>query len=60
MYEGALNHFQKHGKGLYKFKKGGYFRGTFYKDNATHGELLYKNGEKYIGSLRNMKRHGFG
>lgn len=42
------------------FKKGGYFKGTFYKNDATHGQLLYKNGQKYVGSLKNMKRHGFG
>jgi hypothetical protein len=38
VYAGALNDdFQKHGIGLFEFKKGGYFKGTFYKDNATHG-----------------------
>jgi hypothetical protein len=37
IYEGSLSDFEKHGKGLYKFKKGGYFIGTFYHNEATHG-----------------------
>lgn len=44
IYQGSLKEFEKHGKGIYIFKKGGSFQGTFYQNQATHGELMYKNG----------------
>jgi hypothetical protein len=31
-YEGGFKDFKKHGKGLFTFKKGGYFKGTYYHD----------------------------
>ena len=36
------------------------FLGEWFDEQNSKGTLLYKNGGKYIGEIRNMKRHGQG
>jgi hypothetical protein len=36
------------------------FDGVWYDDKNSEGKLLYKNGAKYTGQIKNMMRHGKG
>jgi hypothetical protein len=36
------------------------FEGVFFDEENSEGTLLYKNGGKYKGEIKNMKRHGEG
>jgi hypothetical protein len=36
------------------------FDGEWFDEKYSKGTLLYKNGAKYDGEIKNMKRHGKG
>jgi hypothetical protein len=36
------------------------FEGEWFDEKNCKGTLLYKNGAKYDGEIKNMKRHGKG
>jgi hypothetical protein len=36
------------------------FDGEWFDDSHSKGTFLYKNGGKYEGEIKNMKRHGLG
>ena len=36
------------------------FDGEWFDEKNSKGTLLYKNGAKYEGEIKNMKRHGQG
>ena len=36
------------------------FEGEYFDEQIIKGALLYKNGGKYIGDIKDMKRHGQG
>lgn len=46
--------------GEYVCKSGTTFRGQFENDSPKEGEFIYSNGDRYVGTLLNMRRHGYG
>jgi hypothetical protein len=48
------------GDGIYQFKSGALFEGTFVKNQPSNGSYFYTNGDIYVGQFSKNKRHGIG
>ena len=64
-YVGELVNGKRHGYGFLTFPGNDDFRrisfeGLFENDEYKNGTMLWKNGEKYVGTFKNSKRHGHG
>lgn len=59
-YTGQVVNDLKEGEGTLNYSDGRVFRGIFREDDAVKGTLIFPDGAKYVGELRNGNRHGYG
>lgn len=60
-YEGYWDNDKPHGQGLYTWKIGGRYLGSFVKGNISgQGQRIYPSGNFYTGEFLNNKKHGKG
>ncbi|OMJ90632.1 hypothetical protein SteCoe_6905 [Stentor coeruleus] len=60
-YEGYWDNDKPHGEGLYLWKIGGRYLGSFVKGNISgQGKRIYPSGNFYTGEFLNNKKHGKG
>ena len=60
-YEGQFANDMFNGQGVYYFKSGGFYNGTWLNDERSgQGERLYSNGDKYSGEWKDDNLNGQG